>query len=129
VRHREGAAPLRFHAWWRGRARLATRPMRDWTALAGEGRGRYVGTAVYVRNPVRAWWGEGDEKVYVDGEAFPSTFGTGTEDSFGYAWCATDLFACAYHSHSRRDGPANKALTAWNRCHVSEDVPSERSTL
>ena len=30
--------------------------------------------------------GEGDEKVYVDGETFPSHFGTGTEDYYGYAW-------------------------------------------
>ena len=33
------------------------------------------------------WWGEGDEKFFVDGEKFPSTFGTGSEDYFGYAWC------------------------------------------
>ena len=38
-------------------------------------------------NPVEAWWGEGDEKVFVDGEKFPSHFGTGTEDYYGYAWC------------------------------------------
>lgn len=128
VRTRPGpAALLRFHAWWRGRARLATRPMRDWTVLAGAGRGRYVGTALYVRNPVRAWWGEGDEKVYVDGEKFPSTFGTGTEDYFGYAWCGTDLFSHPYHSQSRCDGPGNKGSTAVNRFHVIDDIPFEKS--
>lgn len=34
------------------------------------------------------WWGEGDEKLFVDGEKFPSTFGTGSEDYVGYAWAA-----------------------------------------
>lgn len=32
------------------------------------------------------WWGEGDEKFFVDGEKFPSSFGTGSEDYIGYAW-------------------------------------------
>ena len=32
------------------------------------------------------WATKGDEKVYVDGETFPSHFGTGTEDYYGYAW-------------------------------------------
>ena len=35
------------------------------------------------------WWGEGDEKIYVDGdydmEKFPGIFGTGTEDYYGWA--------------------------------------------
>jgi hypothetical protein len=127
VLSRAGAAPFRFHAWWRGRARLATRPMRDWTILRGEGRGRYVGTALFVRNPVRAWWGEGDEKVYVDGERFPSWFGTGTEDYFGYAWCATDLFEHAYHAQSLCEGPANKGSSAVARLHVLDDIPFARA--
>ena len=38
------------------------------------------------------WWGEGDEKFYVDGERFPSTFGTGSEDYVGYAWSAEAPF-------------------------------------
>jgi hypothetical protein len=37
-------------------------------------------------NPVTIWWGEGDEKIWVDGEAFPSIFGTGTEDYYAYSW-------------------------------------------
>lgn len=39
------------------------------------------------------WWGEGDEKFFVDGERFPSTFGTGSEDYIGYAWAAEPPFA------------------------------------
>ena len=51
------------------------------------GKGVYVGDAVTLFNTVYAWWGEGDEKIYVDGEKFPSHIGTGTEDYYGYAWC------------------------------------------
>ena len=45
------------------------------------GRGVYVGDGITLFNPdLYFWWGEGDEKVYVDHENFPSHIGTGTED-------------------------------------------------
>ena len=59
---------------------------QDLTFARLKGKGVYVGDAVTVYNPNLGWWGEGDEKVYVDGETFPSHFGTGTEDYYGYAW-------------------------------------------
>jgi hypothetical protein len=45
--------------------------------------------------PKKYWWGEGDEKFFVDGEKMPSTFGTGTEDYFGYAWGTSQAFDSA----------------------------------
>lgn len=51
-----------------------------------QGKGVYVGDAICLFNGDYAWWGEGDEKVYVDGETFPSHLGTGSEDYYGYAW-------------------------------------------
>src|SRR5262249_48910985 len=73
-------APLLLHASWHLEKGMPTRPFRDHLVLAASGgAGRFVGTALIVKNPHRAWWGEGDEKFYVDGEQFPSTFGTGTE--------------------------------------------------
>jgi len=41
-----------------------------------------VGCALLVKNPVKAWWGEGDEKFWSTATV-PSTFGTGTETNFG----------------------------------------------
>jgi hypothetical protein len=78
---------LYFHTTYHFLEHHPTRPFVDWTLLAAQGGpGRYVGTMLSVRNPDYAWWGEGDEKVYADGENFPSVFGTGTEDYFSYAW-------------------------------------------
>lgn len=57
-----------------------------------KGKGVYVGDGVALFNTAHAWWGEGDEKVYVDGEKFPSHIGTGTEDYYGYAWCRPETF-------------------------------------
>ena len=76
-----------FHAGFRSEYPIKTRPRQDWNFLNATGKGRFVGTMLHVTNPVKDWWGEGDEKIYVDGEAFPSHFGTGSEDYFGYAWC------------------------------------------
>lgn len=33
-----------------------------------------------------------DEKIFVDGEAFPSSFGTGTEDYYGYSFGGSSVF-------------------------------------
>ena len=40
--------------------------------------------SVRTRSP--SWFGEGDEKIYIDGEEKPSIWGTGTEDYFLSAW-------------------------------------------
>lgn len=56
------------------------------------GKGVYAGDAITLFNTKYDWWGEGDEKVFVDGEDFPSHIGTGTEDYYGYAWCRPEKF-------------------------------------
>lgn len=97
-----GPDALYFHAQYSFLNNHPTRPFADWTLVdLSNGPGRYVGTMLSVRNPDFNWWGEGDEKVYVDNEQFPSTFGTGTEDYFSYAWGARYFkFAHAYYGMS-----------------------------
>ena len=78
---------LHFHCTYHNLENHPTRPFADWELLKAEGgAGRYVGTMLSIRNPDYIWWGEGDEKVFVDDDKFPSIFGTGTEDYFSYAW-------------------------------------------
>ena len=55
---------------------------KDYVLLETQGKGHYVGTVLAVRMRSPAWFGEGDEKIYIDGEAKPSIWGTGTEDYF-----------------------------------------------
>ncbi len=59
---------------------------QDYVVLDTQGKGHYVGTVLAVRTRSPAWFGEGDEKIYIDGEAKPSIWGTGTEDYFLSAW-------------------------------------------
>ncbi|WP_405563368.1 glycoside hydrolase family 172 protein [Polaribacter sp. Asnod6-C07] len=89
-----------FNAAWRGQNPVPTRPFSDWNYVTLKGRGVYVGDALTIKNPVEKWWGEGDEKIWVDGEDFPSIFGTGTEDYYGYSWggMSTDFYEHPFHA-------------------------------
>jgi hypothetical protein len=59
---------------------------KDYAILETEGKGHYVGTVLSVRTRSPSWFGEGDEKIYIDGEKKASIWGTGTEDYFLSAW-------------------------------------------
>jgi hypothetical protein len=59
---------------------------KDYVILDTQGKGHYVGTVMAVRTRSPFWFGEGDEKIYIDGEQKPSIWGTGTEDYFLSAW-------------------------------------------
>jgi len=59
---------------------------KDYLVLETTGKGHYVGTVLAVRTRSPAWFGEGDEKIYIDGESKASIWGTGTEDYFLSAW-------------------------------------------
>lgn len=121
----EVVPPLRFVATF-GYDEQPSRPMRDLNMLFSEGPGRFVGMSLQVENPVTGWWGEGDEKVWVDNELFPSTFGTGTEDYFGYAWCDPTPFARPYHGQPRADGPANFGHVSNFRWQTFDDIPFKK---
>ncbi len=97
----------------------------DWKILETSGRGRFVGTMLHIWNPKGQWWGEGDEKFYVDGENFPSTFGTGSEDYFGYAWCIPEIFSAAYHSQTTNFH--NRGHISNNRWHIGDNIPFQKS--
>jgi hypothetical protein len=82
-------ASFHFHTNWWTDVPYAPRPPRDLNFVEVQGTGIHVGDTFIVLNPLWSWWGEGDEKIYTDGDldapAFPSHFGTGTEDYYGWA--------------------------------------------
>jgi hypothetical protein len=59
---------------------------KDYVILDTKGKGHYVGTVLAIRTRSPSWFGEGDEKIYIDGEDTASIWGTGTEDYFLSAW-------------------------------------------
>jgi len=75
-----------FHAQFR-----RTNPLPyqdDYIILDGvKGHGHYVGTYMAWQQNNAGWWGEGEIKLFLDGDTdFPTICGTGTEDYFGGAW-------------------------------------------
>lgn len=72
-----------FHAQWK-RQRI-TDKAEDYIILDNvKGRGQYVGTYMALTTLERYWWGEGEIKMYIDGDKeYPTICGTGTEDYFG----------------------------------------------
>ncbi len=117
----------RFHAKWHRDAFLIERHDRvpDWPFLITQGRGRFVGFHLHGWNPRGGWWGEGDDKFFIDGEKFPSTFGTGSEDYFGYAWSSAKHFSEPYHNQILNEG--NTGHFDDNRWHIPDSVPFQTS--
>jgi hypothetical protein len=114
---------LYFHAGWTGPINFDAEKPRDLTLMQAAGSGHFVGLVLNVANPDPQWWGEGDEKVYVDGEPFPSEFGTGTEDYFGYAWCSTELFTNAFVGQTRANHADNGGYVSLYRLRLLDRIP------
>ena len=112
-----------FYADWRQERNIKTIPPQDWNYITLKGRGVFVGDVLSIVNRNAAWWGEGDEKIYVDGETFPSHFGTGTEDYYGYAWCTPEFFESPFHFQPRAEGPGNYGNTTNARVRLLDGIP------
>jgi D-arabinan exo alpha-(1,3)/(1,5)-arabinofuranosidase (non-reducing end) len=121
------ARSMHFHANWRQQYPIATRPFSDWNYISVNGQGVYVGDNLCVMQPAPAWWGEGDEKVWVDDDSFPSHFGTGSEDYYCYSWGDTRLFQTPFANQTRCDGPGSKGQTCLTRTRSLDAIPFTKS--
>lgn len=83
---RHGKNMLYFHSYWHRENPTTMR--KDFEILPRiKGKGRFLGCHCgIIQNPTtnHIWWGEGEYKVYLDGDSlFPTLCGTGTEDLIG----------------------------------------------
>ena len=109
---------LYFHA--RYRQEFPAKP-GDYTILETKGRGHYVGTVHSVQQIQHGWFGEGDDRFYIDGETLPSLRGTGTEDYFNDAW-GFRTFTAPSHGVTLYEGPfAGDRVSAY-RWHLADPV-------
>lgn len=97
----------------------------NWVTITGKG--QYVGDTLTLFNGAAKWWGEGDEKIYIDGEDFPSHFGTGTEDYFGYAWCRPEYFASPFHAQPDGGGNLAGGFSVNSRYRMLDTIPFTKS--
>jgi len=93
---------MHFHAQYKADQDLplsneyTSSKVKEWTAATIQGKGIVKGDVLSVRCKTDTWYGEGDEKIYVDSEAFPSYFGTGTEDYYNTSFAPVVAFENAF---------------------------------
>jgi len=115
---------LSFHAHWRRSNPVAY--ATEYVLAEGiRGQGQYVGTFMAWQQNNAGWWGEGEIKMYLDGDgAFPTICGTGTEDYFGGAWGFGDSFSAPYlgfRQAVKKSGEVGARMTLY-RFHVQDPV-------
>jgi hypothetical protein len=114
---------LYFHAVWR--RENPTTLQRDYELLPHlAGKGRYLGTNVGViadgKRYNATWWGEGEVKIYLDGDRdLPTLAGTGTEDYIGTGY-GMETYAHQYQGAPISDH--DKQNYAFYRYHVNDPV-------
>ncbi len=113
-----------FHAQYRQEFPCASG--EDYLILDAEGRGHYVGTVLSVRMNEKSWFGEGDDRFYIDGETEPSLRGTGTEDYFCDAWGFREFMRPWYGVTLWEGFEVGDRGTVY-RWHVPDPVPFEKS--
>jgi hypothetical protein len=126
---------MHFRAHWRVDHELLADPKQvfDVPYLLIRGKGRMVGAACHLMNPTSVpssygnWWGEGDEKIFIDDNLDASFIGTGSEDYYNYAWSSEELFDFAYCGQPRNDGPANRGFVTNYRWHILDNIPFSKS--
>jgi hypothetical protein len=115
---------LNFCAQWR-----RTNPLpygEEYVMIDGvEGRGHYAGTFMAWQQNNAGWWGEGEIKMFLDGDGqHPTICGTGTEDYFGGAWCFGRDFSAPYLGFQqvvKTSGEVGCRMTLY-RFHVHDPV-------
>ncbi len=121
-----------FHATWHETRGLASELRQDYNYVTLKGKGVFVGDNLTLFNffpdsTGKNWWGEGDEKIYVDNENFPSHFGTGTEDYYSYAWCRPQSFSAPNVSQPCGEGNKTPGHTSNNRHRLLDAIPFENN--
>ncbi len=112
---------LYFHARWR--RERPTEIGRDFEILPRvKGEGRFLGAHIgVITNPENTgWWGEGEVKMYVDGDrALATIVGTGAEDYIGTGW-GEGAFQNRYSGALVADN--ERGQYAFYRYHVPDPV-------
>ncbi len=114
---------LYFHAWYNHQN--PTKLRKDYEILPFvAGKGRFLGAnfsvIVNTIEYTRSWWGEGEVKMYIDGDSeYPTLCGTGTEDYIGTGWGQGE-YSQMYQGCTVANG--EKMEYAFYRYHVPDPV-------
>jgi len=116
---------LYFHAYWH--RENPTRLQHDFEILPPvTGAGRFLGAHIGVQADPHniGWWGEGEVKIYIDGDtSLPTLVGTGTEDYIGTGW-GQGVFANRFQGSLVSDDDLH--LYSFYRYHVPDPIYFDR---
>ena len=128
----------RFHAQYRQAAPCRKSANTSGKNLKGEdnyvfleatGKGHFVGVTHAVEQNTDGWFGEGDDMMFIDGDALPTINGTGTEDYYNGAW---DFYGQAF-ANMRQGAPyiVDPERTGGRYClyrwHIESPITFEKS--
>ncbi|MGZ7046457.1 MAG: glycoside hydrolase family 172 protein, partial [Candidatus Aminicenantales bacterium] len=114
-----------FHAQYR--QEFPCVGQKNYVILDAAGAGHYVGCNLSVLQRTMGWWGEGDDMIYVDGEATPSLHGTGSEDYFSDAWGMREGERLFYGCPLQEEDFQSGAKATVYRFHIPDPVPFKKS--
>ena len=102
---------------------------REWNFITIKGgRGVYCGDVLTLYNHCPSWYGEGDEKIWIDDDSFPSIMGTGTEDYYNCSWAPVVPFDTPFGGAPRADEDSSHGYNTFMRTR-SLDVMTFRDSL
>ena len=129
--YRWKSSSMYFGASWHEYFRVPTRDEDgspyDLNFVELTGKGVYAGDQITLFNNTHHWWGEGDEKIYVDGEEFPSVFGTGTEDYYGYSFGRPEVYSHPFVAQPAGYGNFGWGVTVNSRHRSLDAIPFNTS--
>jgi len=101
----------------------------NYVFLEATGKGHFVGVTHSVVQNKDGWFGEGDDMIFIDGDALPTINGTGTEDYYNGAWdFGGQAFAFMYNGAPLMVTPEKKGgrycLYRW---HTESPIAFEKS--
>ena len=106
----------RFHAHFR--RENPTKLCEDYTLLdVKNASGVYIGAVIGVNRLAPEWWGEGEIKIYLDGdEQYPTICGTGAEDYACVGWGLGHPHDALYSGLNYNEGDINNPFTPEHDC-------------
>jgi hypothetical protein len=117
-----------FHASWkqkRGEAifKFDTPKAQELNCITINGKGVYLGNSMSVFNHMHTWYGEGDQKIWMDKDKFPSEFGTGTEDYYNTSWAPVVLYQTPFANAPRADHEDSFGYNTFTRTRNLDRIP------
>jgi hypothetical protein len=99
----------------------------EWRMADIKGKGIFLGDCLSVYNYMHSWYGEGDQKLYIDKEAFPVEYGTGTEDYYNTSWAPVTLYQTPFANAPTADAADSYGNNTFTRTRNLDGVVFRKS--